>query len=535
MTAPAANEKATNRDRELIAFMSDPASYPHGPRRVRLLQTHASWVFVAAPFVYKIKKPVNFGFLDFSTLAKRKHFCEREIELNRRLNPDMYLDVATIVRRAGRLHIGAGGRATEYAVRMKKLSDGRFLDRLILSGESDCGDLDRVVAKLKTFYRDQQPSDEVSGWGEIDRLRISTDENFEQTRPFVGQTISQPSFDAIGEFTNGFYRRHARDFARRVRERRVLDCHGDLHLQHIHLTPRQVHIFDCIEFNDRFRYLDVANEIAFLAMDLDHHGRPDLGRHFATAMATELDDPGLLDLLDFYKCYRACVRGKVESFHSVSPGLTARERLECVRRAREYFQLALRYAVAGSKPQALAIMGRIGTGKSALAEALGAELGWNVYSSDRLRKQIAGAPLTVRGDAETRRKLYSSAMTSRTYAALFDAAKAQFSSGRSAILDATFSRARHRAELCARAPGTVRFVVATAPDRVIQRRLRSRDSEGGCVSDARSEDYTALNAAYEPPEELPPGQRVRVGCATTPADACARALKALVRQRLKAS
>jgi len=519
-------------NQKLITFLLDPASYPHRPSRVDLVQTHASLVFIAGREVYKVKKPVDFGFLDFSTLAKRRHFCEREVLLNGRLSPEMYLGVVPISRRGGQLGFGKGERVVEYAVRMKKLSQGGCLDRLVDAGRIGKVELDRVAAKLREFYLAQHPTPEVEEWGRIDRLQISTDENFRQTEAYIGQTISAPVFRAIENYTNSFYRRHARDFKARVREGRIRDCHGDLHLEHVHLTARALHIFDCIEFNDRFRYVDVANDIAFLAMDLDHHERPDLARYFAERMETELDDQGIATLFDFYKCYRAYVRGKVESFESAAPQISEAERAGCVRRARQYFQLALRYAVAGSGTPVLVVMGRVGSGKSSLATELSRELGWTVYSSDRIRKELAGVPLTKRGDARARRRLYSPTMTRRTYEALFVAAESELTAGRGVILDATFSRAIHREHVIRRLRGPTLFMEAHAPDRTIRKRLRERDHAGDEISDARHEDFASLSAAYETPDELPPDQLLRISSGDPWEEVLPRALNALVRKHL---
>jgi len=496
----------------LLPFLLNRFSYPHRPRQVRLVQTHASFVIIAPPFVYKVKKPVNFGFLNFSTLEKRRYFCEREVVLNRRLCTGVYLGVVPISTRDGRLIFGEGDAVVEYAVKMRRLPDGRFLDQLLERSAVKLADVNRIVATLKKFYEAQHPTAEIESWGRVSRLRISTDENFRQAREFIGRTISRAAFEAIRTYTNLFYRRHASLFASRVRERRVRDCHGDLHLEHIHLTPRALHIYDCIEFNDRFRFVDVANDVAFLAMDLDFNGRPDLARHFARRMAAALRDDGMPRLMDFYKCYRAFVRGKVESLHSIAPAAPDAERDASAERARRYFRLALRYAVAGSDPLALPVMGRIASGKSTLARALGDELGWEVFSSDRVRKEMAGFPLFERSGAAARRRLYSAAMTRKTYARLFAAAEIELRAGRGVILDATFARREHRASFAKRLGrrGAWRFVEAQASNAAVKQRLRAREARAGEVSDARLEDFGMLAGLYQPPAELPAARCVKV-------------------------
>ena len=519
VTVPTKPGLSTNAVQELVTqerllpFLLNPDSYPHRPRRVRLVQTHSSFVFIVPPFVYKVKKPVNFGFLNFSTLEKRRHFCEREVTLNRRLSQKMYLGVVPISTRNGRFTFDEGDEIVEYAVKMRKLADGCFLDQLVERDEVVPGDLNRIAIVLKQFYEAQHPTEEIEAWGRIDRLRISTDENFRQTREFIGHTVSRAAFEAIRSYTDWFYARHKRLFASRIRERRIRDCHGDLHLEHIHVTPRALQIYDCIEFNDRFRYVDVANDVAFLAMDLDYEGRSDLARDFVIQMASALNDDGMPRLMDFYKCYRAYVRGKVESLHSVAHAAPEEERQASAERARRYFRLALQYAVAGSQPLVLAVMGRIASGKSTLAHALGAELGWEVYSSDYLRKKMAGFPLYERSSAGARKRLYSAAMTGKTYDRLLATAEAQLQKGHSVILDATFARREHR-ELLADRFGkrgiAWRVLEVDASNAAVKQRLRAREAKPDEVSDARLEDFDILTRLYEAPVELAAGQCVKV-------------------------
>lgn len=571
------------RQEQLLPFLLNPRSYPHQPRAVRLVQTHASFVFIAPPFVYKVKKPVNFGFLNFSTLEKRRHFCEREVALNRRLSPRIYLGIVPISTRNSRFVFGAGDKVVEYAVQMRKLSDRHFLDQLVERDEAVPGDLNRIAHVLKQFYEAQHPTEEIEAWGRIDRLRISTDENFRQTKEFVGTpsilslapasgercrgprgsatgssepapasrarvkgstdagtraTISRPAFETIRFYTDRFYARHERLFASRIRERRIRDCHGDLHLEHIHVTPRALHIYDCIEFNDRFRYVDVASDAAFLAMDLDYEDRPDLARYFATQIASALNDDGMPRLMDFYKCYRAFVRGKVESLHSVAHAAPEEERQASAERARRYFRLALQYAVAGSQPLVLAVMGRIASGKSTLAHALGAELGWEVYSSDYLRKKMAGFPLYERSSAAARKRLYSAAMTERTYDRLLATAEAQVQKGHSVILDATFARREHR-ELLAERFGkrgiAWRVLEAQASNAAVKQRLRVREAKPDEVSDARFEDFTKLTRLYEPPVEMPAAQCLKVRTSGPLDQTVTKALQSLARLQMESS
>jgi aminoglycoside phosphotransferase family enzyme/predicted kinase len=482
-------------------------------------------------YVYKVKKPVNLGFLDFSTLKKRHHFCEREVLLNWRLSSHVHLGVLPIFQRGRQLAFDDGERVVEYVIQMRRLDDRYFFPMLLKRNEVGRSELNRVVARLKKFYEAQSPSAEITRWGRLEKLKISTNENFRQTEPFVGKTISRPAFKAIHYYTTKFYQGNAGLFAERMRQRRIRDCHGDLRLEHIHLGPKGLAIYDCIEFNDRLRYLDWANDLAFLAMDLDYNGRPDLSRYFTRRMSAALRDEGLLKVVDFYKCYRAYVRGKVESFQSLGmPEAGLKERREM--NAQRYFRLALQYAICGSEPIVLVFMGRIASGKSTLARSLGRELAWDVFSSDFLRKTLAGVPSTKRViETRRKRKLYGRTMTNKTYTALLEKALAHLRKGSSVILDATFGDRRYRDRLRSRlsaAGAKFLFVEVQASDRIVKGRLKARDGSAGEMSDARLEDFQALSDAYEPPSELPTREVLTARTGTASVDVTtAKILKAL--------
>jgi len=497
-------EVARSKSQErLIAFLESPKSYPHRPTEVRSLQTHISWVFVASPFVFKVKKPVNFGFLDFNTLEKRRHFCQRELELNRRLCPDIYLGVVPIYESASGFSFNAEGEITEYSVKMRELPHGWFLRELLAKSLVGEAEINRMIACLHRFYESETPTPEIEQWGTPQKLKISTDENFVQVEPFMGRTISPVAFETIRHFTNQFYAANEKLFCERIEQHRIRDCHGDLHLDHIHLTPEATTIFDCIEFNDRFRFIDIANDLAFLAMDFDFGGRSDLGNLLLRNAAREFHDAGILKVTNFYKCYRAFVRGKVESIQATEKE-TADPR-EHEKQAARYFRLAVRYLVSGSEPLVLVVMGRVGTGKTTVARQLASELDWPIFSSDKIRKTLAGIPLTERTAPELRDKMYSKQMTEQTYKKLVEDGLAALATHNGVILDATFSTRANRdflREQCAKANVRLQVVELDADLGQIKRRLNARDETSAEISDARLEDFEKLNAAYEPPSEL---------------------------------
>ena len=502
------------RSHELIAFLESPASYPDEPAEVRAVQTHISWVFIASPFVFKVKKPVNLGFLDFSTLEKRHYFCQREIALNRRLAPEVYLEVVPIYKTTSGFSFHGEGEIGEYAVKMKELPHGWFLNELLeknLVGERE---INRVISVLRQFYQAETPTPEIEQWGSPEKLKISTDENFTQVERFIGKTISPAGFDTIRHYTDQFYVVNKNLFHERIQQHRILDCHGDLHLDHVHLTPEAVTIFDCIEFNDRFRFIDIANDLAFLAMDFDFKGRSDLGNLFLRDAARELGDAGVLEIANFYKSYRAFVRGKVDSIQASEKETTNPQEHE--KQAARYFRLALQYAIAGSEPLVLVVMGPIGTGKSTVAKQLASELDWPIFSSDEIRKTLAGIPLDQRTPSDLRAKIYSARMTQKTYRRLIKNGLAGISCSRgrrprplqphnSVILDATFSTRALRRLLrdeCKKANVPFQFVELEVDPNEIKKRLKDRDEKTAEGSDARFEDFEKLNAAYQPPSEF---------------------------------
>ena len=494
----------------LIPFLESPASYPHRPPEIRSIQTHISWVFIAPPFVFKVKKAVNFGFLDFSTLEKRRHFCQRELELNRRLCPEIYLGVVPIYTSASGFSFKAEGEIVEYSVKMRELPGGSFLSELLTKNVVGEKEINRVISCLHRFYDWEKPDPKIEEWGRPEKLKISTDENFAQIEPFVGKTISPAAFEAIRHFTNSFYAVNEDLFRERIQQHRIRDCHGDLHLDHVHITPKATTIFDCIEFNDRFRFIDIANDLAFLAMDFDFEGRSDLAKLLLQTAALEFRDPEMLNVSDFYKCYRAFVRGKVESIQAIEPETANPD--QHLKQAAHYFRLALRYAVTDSEPLVLAVTGRVGTGKTSVARQLGTELDWPVLSSDQIRKTLAGIPLTERTATERRCEVYSEQMTEQTYKQLIERGLTAVESHGGVVLDATFSNRANREFLrkeCKNAHVGFQFVELDVDPGEIERRLRAREQNIGEVSDARLEDLEKLNAAYEPPSE-PAGGLIRV-------------------------
>jgi len=326
----------------IVRALLESQAYPHKPQKIELVQTQMSFIFLTGEYVYKIKKSVNLGYLDYTTLEKRYFFCHQELELNRRLCPGAYLAVVPIVEEKGELRIEGRGKAIEYAVKMKQLPQDRMMDVLLPRGQVTQEMIAKVAEKLVSFHQKAETNQKIAAFGKLDVIRQNTDENFAQTEKYIGISITAEEYQHIKNYTDNFIDSNTSLFDKRVREGKIRDCHGDLHAAHVCFTD-DICIYDCIEFNDRFRYSDVVSEIAFLAMDLDRYQQSGLSLHLVNTYVELSHDEELLKLLNFYKCYRAYVRGKVESFKLDDPYIPEEEKAKLLTAARTYFQLAESY------------------------------------------------------------------------------------------------------------------------------------------------------------------------------------------------
>jgi aminoglycoside phosphotransferase family enzyme len=327
---------------EVVKALLKPEAYDQDPGQIELLQTHISFVFLTHSFAYKIKKAVNFGFLDFSTLEKRRFFCEKELELNRRLCPDMYLEVVPI-NKSKTIRIKGTGETVEYALKMKRLPQDRIMTKLLDENKVDEKLIDNIAKIIAEFHGKAETNRRISEFGSLAAIGVNWKENFDQTEEYVGKTLSEEVFREIREKVENFMNTNKKLFEKRIEEGKIRDCHGDIHSGNIFVTDK-VYIFDVVEFNERFRYADVASDVAFLAMDLEFRKRPDLSAFFVRKYVEYSGDKEAAKLLPFYKCYRAYVRGKVVGFRLKDPNIVAKEKSEALKEAKAYFKLAAEYA-----------------------------------------------------------------------------------------------------------------------------------------------------------------------------------------------
>jgi aminoglycoside phosphotransferase family enzyme len=345
----------------IVQALLQPEAYPHPADDLRLHETHISWVILAGPFAYKIRKPVNLGFVDFTSAAARLEDCINEVRLNRRLCPDLYLGIVQIVARDGQYRIGEtipldsrthADDLGEPAVWMGRLPEDGMLPELLARNAATPALMEQIARQLAAFHETAATGPGVDEYGSLATITVNWDENFSQTAAVIGRTLSQATYDQIQKFVRRFLAEQRPLLEQRVTDGRIRDGHGDLHAGSICLDGDRVHLFDCLEFAPRFRCADVAAEVAFLAMDLDRYGRADLGATFVDAYVRASTDRDILRLLDFYRCYRAYVRGKVRSLRLNDPALSPVDQTPIEADARAYFRLAAGY-----------------TGQAALADA----------------------------------------------------------------------------------------------------------------------------------------------------------------------
>jgi hypothetical protein len=490
--------------------MSDPAFYPHPVSKLERVDTHISTVFLTGDFVYKLKKPVDFGFLDYTGLETRRRMCCVEVALNQRLSHDVYLGVVAISRVGDAYRCGDGGTVVEYAVKMRQLPDDLCLSNLIVSGKVGPDDMQSLGRLLAEFYAGIGHDERIDSYGGREVIELNTEENFRQLAPFVGDLLRKDRFDFIMEASRGFFRDRGSYFQRRIAEGRICDAHGDLRAEHIYFLDC-IQIIDCIEFNERFRYGDTAIDLAFLHMDVERLGRSDLSLAMLNGYMESSGDYGIHAMLDFYSCYRAIVKMKIACLSTTELGEGARRKLMTDRACR-YLDLAFRYAVQFARPTLWAFCGLPGTGKSTCAERIGEIFGVRIIRSDDVRKEVPefhahGGPTSYGTGA------YRLDMRGLVYGRLLLTAQEELEKGRPVILDATFSKQKWREEavrLAQDLDANILFVECACSQAAILDRLghRARDHNGR--SDARAEHLPGFLAEFENLDELSADRHIRI-------------------------
>lgn len=478
----------------VIQQMLQPEFYPHPVNQpVQLLQTHVSFVLLAGDYAYKVKKTVNFGFLDFSTLEKRQHFCQSELRMNRRSAPDIYLEVLPITQTGEKYQLGGSGSPVEYALKMLQFPQDALLINRFEAGKLDQTQMQELGQVVAEFHSQTITNNYILKFGEVAQIRQAFDENYSQTEKYIGGPQTQEQFDQTKAYTDNFFAEEASLFQERIDRGKVRECHGDLHLRNIALIDGKIVLFDCIEFNEAFRFVDTIYDVAFAVMDIEARGRKDLANAFLNTYIEQTGDWLGLQLLPLYLSRQAYVRAKVTSFLLDDPGVPAEEKAKAEKAAADYYKLAWEYTQPG-EGKLFVMSGVSGSGKSTTARILAQKIGAIQLRSDAVRKHLAGIGLNERGGNE----IYTPEMSQKTYGRLLELGIMLAKRGFPVILDAKYDRQQLRASAIAAAkehgfPLTI--LHCTAPEAVLRQWLNQRS---GDISDATADLLASQLAAAEP-------------------------------------
>ena len=482
---------------DLIKALQNPELYDHPTREFQVLETHISWVILTGDYAYKIKKPVDFGFLDFSTLERRKYFCEEELRLNKRLAEPLYLDVLPITGSADSPMLGGSGEAFEYAIRMRQFDQDGLFDKQQERGELKPDQLTSLARQVAAFHETLPPIADDKPLGTPDAVFAGMRENFDQIRPMIDDKTLLDQLDNLEAWTRAAFERFQPLIEQRRAEGFVRECHGDLHLANITVYEGEVTVFDCIEFSEPFRWIDVINDLAFLLMDLESRGEHRLANLVLNHYLEYRGDFQGLALLTLYKAYRAMVRGKIALFTMGNPSLSEAEKADLMQRYRNYAQMAEDYSNFPN-PYLLATTGLSASGKSVISRDMAAELGLIRLRSDVERKRLAGLGPLDSSQSGIGQDLYSEDANQRTYQRLADLAQQLLLAGLPVIVDAACLKQAERdllTEVAENLGLPFALIHCEAPEQTRRQWIRQRD---GDASEATEELLEAQAGWFEP-------------------------------------
>lgn len=492
---------------QLIEALQNPALYNHNTGEFKLYQTHISWVLLTGDYAYKIKKPMDFGFLNFTTLEKRKFFCEQEVKLNKRLAPDLYLDVLPISGSEDAPLLGDDSAPFEYAIRMKQFDGDRLLSNLQAEGLVTSAHIDSLAHQIADFHAGIRQADDSMVLGSPAEVLAPAQQNFDQIREMLSE---KPQLDQLAQLEGWMqdtFTRLEHLFAKRKASGMVRECHGDIHLGNVALIQQdgedKVTLFDCIEFNDEFRWIDVISDAGFLVMDLEARGEKELARHFINLYLELTGDYEGIQLLPFYKAYRAMVRAKVTRFMLLDPSIDEAGRAKLEADYQSYIDLAESYTVF-EQPFMLITHGVSGSGKSSVSRGVIKEMGVIRIRSDVERKRLFGLTADQDSHSELNEGIYTPEATQKTYEKLAELADCVIHSATPVIIDATNLKRwqrdalRDKAEQLGVPALTLSF---TACQETLERRVKKRHAAG---KDASEADLAVLHKQLADQEAIAP-------------------------------
>jgi len=466
----------------LLERLKNPALYDPPSGTVTLLETHISAVLLAGDYAYKLKKPYNLGFLDFSTLAARRHFCEAELRLNRRLAPDLYLGVIPITGSIDTPRFGGEGQAIEYAVKMRRFPQEALLSNVLLRNALQAGQLDVLAQRIAAFHDTLPGATPAQPHGTPDSIHAAACQNFSQIEPLLSAPEDRAQLVRLAQIADTLFAATAPIFLQRKHAGFVRECHGDLHLGNMVLIHGEIVPFDCIEFNDDFRWIDVMSEIAFVVMDLTSRGHPDFGFRFLNTYLEHTGDFAGLKVLRYYLMYRAVVRAKIAAFRATASETPPDSRIQAWQAYRHYMVLTEQFSRI-PPPLLILMHGVSGSGKSTVARDMAAHLPAIHVRSDVERKRLFGLAPLARSHSAPGTGIYSAEATQRTYARLAEIARGTLAAGYAVVLDATFLGARQRAFFQTLSNNTW-IVSCDAPVAILRARVTARYQAGTDAAEA---------------------------------------------------
>jgi len=462
-----------------ISSMLNPEVYDHPVGNIELIETHISWVLLTGDFAYKIKKPVNFGFLDFSTLEKRHRYCEAELILNRRMAPDIYLGVVSISDKHGKPVFSDDGEVVEYAIKMVQFPQSSQLDEMLRADMLGNDHIDAIAVMTAVFHQSIPVADESMDYGEKDVVYLPVEENFIQIYEHIDTRQYADSLDAIAVWSHSTFEALEAVFLQRKRDGFIRECHGDMHLRNLLWLNDKPLAFDCIEFNAHFRWIDVISEVAFLMMDLQEREQDRLANRFLNTYLETTGDYAGLSVLPFYLCYRAMVRAKVDALRLAQEKVSEEERAKSSIQFQSYLDLAKSYTQK-PEPKLIIMHGMSGSGKSTVAQQLVDTIDVIRIRSDVERKRMFDSVLIEAGEDKIDSGLYSMQATEQTYARLLELTALVIAAGYSVIVDAAFLKHEQRDPFRTLAESlNVPFMIlsAGADEQILRRRIAERKND----------------------------------------------------------
>jgi aminoglycoside phosphotransferase family enzyme/predicted kinase len=478
--------------------MFDPAVYDHPVDHVELIETHISWVLLTGQYAYKVKKPVNFGFLDFSTLELRRECCEQELRLNRRLAPDIYLEVVAITLTPDKPVINGDGEVIEYAVRMSQFPQSAQFDNMLAAGTLNVDHIDALAHMVAEFHQSIQVADASMDFGNSESVYGPVEENFIQINQHMDTHAYTDALTQLQQWSQSEFDRLKPVFVQRKQAGFIRECHGDMHLRNLIWLDGAPRAFDCIEFNPQLRWIDVISEVAFLMMDLQDRQQPRLANRFINSYLEATGDYAGLALLSYYLCYRAMVRAKVDALRLEQNNISADEKVHATAEFESYIELASHYTTQ-SRPRLIIMRGMSASGKSTVSQQLLEAMPAIRIRSDVERKRLFNIAAMDRASSDVDTGIYTRQASLQTYERLLELAQVIIEAGFNVIVDAAFLKYEQRVafqKTAAELAIPYAIVEVTAPDDVLRQRITSRVKG---VSDA---DLSILEHQLSNREEL---------------------------------